>query len=329
MSKKGDIDWKAPVVDNRSLLDLATEYYKEGMPRRTIVRELNMHLQNAGMITSVTYAKLDSVIKRHVRNTQPEILSYMEAINNSRRFTNIDYIDSDCVVVCHDFHIPYHHISLTDKMLKIAKVFGAKDLAIIGDFVDLTLLSTFSRTHNEAAMPTTQLREAARILDVLFEHFDKIYWCMGNHDVRFMKFAEAKFDHTDLGKLVNLSLDRKQLVVSKYRYMVLNNKWRLTHPGNYSRIPPQVERKLAEKFHMNVIGSHGHLFGMGTDISGKYLSVQAGGMVDGDKVWYLKEKDTTHPKWVPGFWVIRNDKLFPFIEHPHLTDWEFWLSLQL
>ena len=310
--------------DGKTVLDYAELMYKTGAPRRTIVAELNELLVNKGLMPTITYAALDTKIKVN-KWAACDRINYLESINLTEKYVYKTKITSKCITVCNDLHIPFYKEKLLDKMLKVSEKFESNDLAVIGDLVDLTMISRFENTKVQQTL-SQEFRLAARILDVLFEQFDTVYWCMGNHDVRFSKLTDGNFEPTDMGNIINRMVDGKRLNVIPYRHMEVNDKWRLTHPGSYSRIPPQVERRLAEKFHKHIIGSHGHLFGISTDISGDYITAQVGGLVDREKVWYRQETDTTHPEWVPGFWIIKNDVLYPFIDHPNLTDWDFWLK---
>jgi len=325
------IKWREQFKDGRAIHEVAHELYETGMPFRAIVRTLNDAIEKDDMVTKplMTRKLLNYAAQRFDWETVPRETvraDYLESIRALPIFNNFIDITSKCITVCNDVHIPFYKAPLMDKMVGISEKFGSKELVVVGDLLDMTAISRFDTTKKQQTL-SEEFEIARRVLEVLFEQFDTIYWSMGNHDVRFVKLAEGNFSETDLGKLIFNSLDSKKLKVSPYRYVEINKLWRLTHPSNYSRIPPQVERSLATKFHKNVIGTHGHLFGMGTDISGKYVAAQVGGLVDPERVWYLKEKDTTHPNWVSGFWVIRNDILYPFVDHPNLTDWDFWLNL--
>ena len=104
--------------------------------------------------------------------------------------------------------------------------------------------------------------------------------------------------------------------------MKIGSKWMLFHPKSYSQISTSVGKRLAEKFHRNIINTHGHVIGSTYDRSGKFLVVDLGCMLDKRKMGYINLQTTTHPVWQNGFGMLYNGHFYHFTEE---TDWNFWL----
>ena len=324
------VDWSERLENGETLEQFAHNLYKTGAPRRTIAREINEIIEKSNLNSEpcLTSHHISNVQQRYdwpIIARESTRLDYIERQSSKDIYADFVNIKSKNIIVAHDPHIPYHYPEIIEKMLLLAERFNIKDLAIVGDFIDNKSLARFKKSDTGEKL-SYELSAATNILELLFETFDKIYYSMGNHEARFFHLFEGNVKVNQLKNLIYTAISGKKLIITKYHYLTLNNKWRLTHPKNYSRIPPQIERRLAEKYHMHIIGAHGHLFGMSTDISGDYLTLQIGGLSDPDRTWYIKEKDTTHPKWTPGFWMIRNDVIYPFTLHENLTDWDFWLN---
>jgi hypothetical protein len=59
--------------------------------------------------------------------------------------------------------------------------------------------------------------------------------------------------------------------------------------------------------------------------NGKYVAVDLGHCTDPSKRYYLKVNGVTrHPKWISGFWMVRNGYAYGFTKK--FTDWQFWLQ---
>ena len=75
-------------------------------------------------------------------------------------------------------------------------------------------------------------------------------------------------------------------------------------------------------YHQHVISGGDHLFGLGMDDSGRYIIANNMCMVNRQEVPYVNVQDTTYPHWNSGFYLIQDNVLTPFANHPNL--WPTW-----
>jgi len=234
-------------------------------------------------------------------------------------------------IISSDWHLPYYDHALADNLIKIAKKFKIKKHLIAGDFTDQAAFR-----HMLYAIPIIddRLREdteytfgiCAEIINKMLEWFDEIRLLTGNHDIYFFKVLQGKVKTEGFWRLVGVNKKdfNKKFFVSQYPFCSLNGKWHVTHPKTYSRIPTNVPRALSTKYRMSTISAHGHNFGLAPDISGQDICIDSGGMFDYKKIGYKWMTDTTHPQWVSGFVVVKNNK--PYIFSDTITDWDYWLK---
>jgi len=254
---------------------------------------------------------------------QKEIQRVLNKISEKAKSFSGEPLLSGDYIVTSDWHLPAFSPEITNRMLQIASKFKIKNLAIVGDLLKMDAFSKFQTDDKDDA--EAGIESTLQLIDILFKQFNRIDWCMGNHEDWFNKHQEYKLT---LKQLFEYLLEKAgdKIKIYKKSYMVLNNIWRLTHPKAYSRNVPTTERELAHKYRQSIIGTHGHLVGLGFDKSGKEVVAQIGGMFDIDKQHYVKQTDTTHPNWTQGFAMVKNNSLYLFTLNPKQTDWEFWLS---
>lgn len=214
-------------------------------------------------------------------------------------------LEGDCVVTS-DWHIPYHDIDLCEKMVRVASKKKIRQLAIVGDLFDAATLSIFEPQDIEFGI-REELNSTAETLKHLLKFFSRIYWSVGNHEMRLLRMLKFSVDLVDVGKWL---LDNPKLVLTPLPQMYLDagtDRWRLTHPSSYSRVPTRVAVQIASKYQCNVMSAHGHLFGETIDTSGKYRAIDLGGLFDENKIAYKNVKgDTTHPRAMSGFWIVKD-----------------------
>lgn len=230
------------------------------------------------------------------------------------------------MIVSSDWHLPLVDVDMVMKLILVAKKFGLKKMALVGDFINFETIAHWDQENMDVDL-RMELESAEEMLEILFDWFDEIYWCFGNHDDRLTRLFNFQLQPTEFGRLITDQIGKK-LFISSHPYMILNNgsKWRLTHPKNFSILTNRVPTKLADKYRCNVLGAHGHHQGISFDTSGRDLCGDLGCLTDYEKTHYIMFKDTTHPIWNMGFGMIRNGAYYMFSENRKATDWRFWLG---
>jgi hypothetical protein len=237
-----------------------------------------------------------------------------------------EVVEMETGIVCADFHFPYVDEDMFDKLIKIAQLYlsSPRILVIAGDLVDFSSISTFDVRDKDQNIDS-DLNSARLGLNILSRTFDRIYYCMGNHDIRFLRKLEWFMSITEFGQSI-FNSEKLVVVPEPYLYIVSNNtKFLVTHPSNYSRIG-KVPVDLSAKYRLPVLSFHGHLFHIRSEPSGNDFGYDVGCMTRQDLHSYIHNNVTTHPEWTKGFCMIRNGSIFPFTSNPKLTGWSFWLE---
>ena len=220
-----------------------------------------------------------------------------------------------------DYHSPYYSVPWHNRSLAIAKKFGIKKIIIVGDLLDFAFASFF---YSEKK-PNLQDEDAEnkRLIKSLVDSFDAIYLIKGNHEDRLGRLTDAKLQASILLELWAKEAWETKFFYSTYDKLSIGDEWLLIHPKSYSQISGQVAKRLASKFHKNIINAHGHFLSYGYDMSGKYIAVDLGGLFDPEKIEYRCVKTTTHSNWNQGFGMLYRGHFYFF---DNQTDWNFWLK---
>ena len=232
------------------------------------------------------------------------------------------------VVVSGDWHVPFVHQQMFDRLLQIAKHFEIRQLIIAGDFLDE---SAFSRwPHHRFNVNWDFEKASARlVLGRLYDVFETTVYVMSNHDRRIIVSNEksGQFAEEDVIELLTYGVKMKKLRVSMaYDWVLVDNLWRVTAPKTYRQLKLSLPNRLAQLHHQHTITHGDHLWAVGLDDSAHYIIANGATMTDPAATPYINVRDTTHPLWGVGFYMIRNGVIQFFSNHPNLTDWKFWLG---
>jgi len=223
-----------------------------------------------------------------------------------------------------DPHSPYHSELWVNRLLSIADKFLPKDepkkCICIGDLFDMNFAKKWYS--DEPSSLDDEIFHVEPIIRAL-DYFDEVVLVTGNHEQRIGRLTDAKIQARHLYRLFGKEIWDRKFKVTEYDKLRIGDEWLLVHPQSYSQISPAVAKRLAEKFHCNIINSHGHLVGSGWERSGRYEAIDLGGMFDIRKIEYINMKTTTHPVWKNGFGMLRNGKFWHFTD---ATDWEYWAT---
>jgi UDP-2,3-diacylglucosamine pyrophosphatase LpxH len=227
--------------------------------------------------------------------------------------------------------MPYHNAELADKLISVAKKFKIKKHIIVGDFSDQNLARQMLCQNADGREKTRENLEQSFLLmaegiNTMLKWFDEIYLITGNHDLYLLKILQGNIKMERFYKMIGVPLDEfnKRFFITNHPFCAVNDTWHLTHPSTYSRIPMTVARSISTKYRKSVMSAHGHQFGLSTDISGRDICIDTGGLFDYKRMSYKWLSDTTHPQWVGGFWILHKNIPYGFSELT--TDWEFWLK---
>lgn len=211
------------------------------------------------------------------------------------------------IIISSDWHIPFQDKKLVEKLYGIQEEYGIEDFACIGDFFDCSNYSPFVKGCFEQTFSfQDELDAVGDELRRLSNVFKNLYFCTGNHEMRWSKL---NFGYVGTDKLFRLlDVEPNRYKVTNHDCMVMNKNWLLCHPNNFRQQPLSVARELASKYLMNIVAAHGHYLMHGYDKSGQFVCLDSGGLFDSERLAYLS-RTTCHPSVFSGFFYMLDGKL--------------------
>lgn len=168
---------------------------------------------------------------------------------------------------------------------------------------------------------SVEWEHARKTLREMRSVFEVFYAALGNHEGRLLRQLNSPITPSEIRQLLANGEDWFKIAPYYFCNVVSGGvAYRVTHPKNTSVIPGQIARQLCEKFKTNVIQAHNHLWNRGQSPSGDYLAIETGCCVDGERLAYYAQRDTTRPKWQLGATILVDGHAE--LLHPTWTDWE-------
>lgn len=248
-----------------------------------------------------------------------KLLDFFLSVDDEAMHYKAETLPLDDYMISCDYHAPYHNQAWVNRLLSIADRFQIKRHIIVGDLFDMDFAKKWYT--DESSSLDDEIKETRPVIKAL-DYFNKNHLVQGNHETRIGRLTDAKIQARHLFTMFGGDIWLKKFEYSTYDKIYIGKDWMLVHPKSYSQVSPQVARRLAEKYHRHIINSHGHLLGLSYDRSGKFLTIDLGGMFHIEKVEYINKHTTTHPTWKNGFGMLRNGYFHHFTD---ATDWNFWL----
>lgn len=218
-------------------------------------------------------------------------------------------------MICGDVHVPLTNLAMVEAMFRKAEENDLQTLILAGDLFNFDSLGRFDPKQSDHTL-AQELQIGRDFVAALLDSFEHVCIIKGNHEDRFMRALGYKLDFCQTMQLVLgevFTSNEEKLTISNLDHMYLygpeGQKYYVNHPKAYSRQPLATGRALAAKHNCNIICGHAHHHAVGTDISGRYVVAELGGLFDIDKTAYLREA-TTFPKQQNGLiWVNEDGRL--------------------
>lgn len=202
-----------------------------------------------------------------------------------------------------DLHSPCHDAAWVNRCVDLALSWGVDRLGIGGDLVDWTAFSVFAKS--DAYDAGTEIRVTEGILRALEANFDEIVYSNGNHEMRLSRRTDWLLP---VDTAVRLFLRDGKTTFTRSHWFTLESggeRFMVAHPKNASTSQTMVPAKLAAKYQCHVIAGHGHLWGQGRDVSGRYWAIDAGICADPARLEYYQMEPTTRPAMQQGAVIVR------------------------
>ena len=163
------------------------------------------------------------------------------------------------------------------------------------------------RKSNKTASGAGQEWHHARIaLREMCSQFDRMIWTIGNHEGRLLRQIQSPMLPQDVKRLF-LGEDARVEIAPYYYCMVISGgeTWRIIHPKSSGRGDAQW---YCSKYLQHVIMAHSHHWLMAKDRSGRFFAIEAGAMVDENRLPYVSQRDTKMHKHLLGAVILRDGK---------------------
>ena len=203
-----------------------------------------------------------------------------------------------------DVHSPCHDAAWVNRCVDLALSWGVRKLGIGGDLVDWTAFSVFAKS--DAYDVNAEIDATEQILRALGRTFSEVVYCAGNHEVRLSRRTDWLLP---VDTAVRLFIRDGRTTFTRSHWFTLESggeRFMVAHPKNASVSQTMVPAKLAAKYQTHVVAGHGHLWGQGRDVSGRYWAIDAGICADPARLEYYQMEPTTRPAMQQGAVIIKD-----------------------
>ncbi len=162
--------------------------------------------------------------------------------------------------------------------------------------------------------------EATKQFIALQQVFTSADWVLGNHEGRLLRTLQSPVVPRTMKDI--FIKGSEWIRIAPYYYSVITSggkSFRVTHPKNSSVRPASIALRLCETKDTNIIQCHNHLLGKAVSANGKYVAIETGCCVDGMRLPYYSQRDTTRPAWALGATIIRDG--YAWLLDDINTDW--------
>lgn len=180
------------------------------------------------------------------------------------------------MIVCNDWHIPFHDKKLYKLFKLFVKDFKPEILVINGDFVDFWEISKFSKTPRAGKSLDAELREARIILQELRTLLPKtkIVYVFGNHEFRLRSYIINKAPELYglRGLSVEEQLELKDLDIEVVaprdgasRFIDTYYKLGKLYVGHFNQVNQHAgytAKNLVERKNASILQAHTHRYGV-------------------------------------------------------------------
>jgi hypothetical protein len=218
----------------------------------------------------------------------------------------------DGVLVISDLHVPTHSKEWLERVVAHAVKQNVRRLLIAGDLLDGTNMG--KHPSNSGEVFEQELELARQVVAWLRQYFSEITVFAGNHDAWFARRIDGQIS---TAKLLEWVCGDGVKVIRFFEHCLVGDRWLVSHPGVYSRMPSKPAYDLCAIFHRNVAVAHTHKVAMARDVSGKFWALEMGMMGDPRRVAYVHQTLRTYPRHQQGALIIHEGGR-PELLHPDL-----------
>ena len=222
----------------------------------------------------------------------------------ARRFDQQVKVEAGSALLTGDWHAPFHDARWGDRVIELGLRRKVEMVGIVGDLVDFDAFSKYGR--QERVEAEDEIRSAEQIVTALATEFPQVVYSGGNHEMRLPRKTDNLLALRDA---MGMFVRSPNVTITDYQWFEVlcgGREWYAEHPKNASVIGARVPAQLAAKFHKNVAGFHGHLWGITMDVSGTWYGVDVGICADRLRLAYITKVHSTRPQVCQGALLIED-----------------------
>ena len=228
---------------------------------------------------------------------------------------------SPSVIVLSDPHAGQHWNAAIQRAIDVIEAREIQTVVWNGDLFDNAYIGHSGRRSKYAQSQKDQQAAVAGIVAAVHacESLKHAVFLCGNHDDKPFRDTdrELEFDAHLRAALDGVQMPEKVDVTNRY-YTTMEPKnpqpwpftgpenfpWIFTHQKEYGRNQLSVAKRLVDVEFANTCSGHQHHLAVGKHPNGLVYLVDAGTLQDPRLPSYKNSRQTTHPKWAPGFATI-------------------------
>ena len=202
-----------------------------------------------------------------------------------------------------DIHSPCHDAAWINRCVDLALKWGVRKLGLGGDLVSFDAFSVFAKS--DSFDIGTEIRVTEGLLRVLESAFDEVVYSNGNHEQRLSRRTDWLLP---VETAMRLFLRDGKTTFTRSFWFTLESggeSFYVEPPRNVSVSQTLVPARLAAKYHTHVIAGHGHLWGQGRDVSGRYWAIDAGICADPARLEYYVSQHNVRPAMQRGAVIVK------------------------
>ena len=230
-----------------------------------------------------------------------------------RDFSKVDNLNLYDALIGADLHMPYHNTDMLNVLIETGKKLHIKRLVLVGDTFDFKTLYT-KAINSKAPSWLEEQRIAKSVLEQLSKYFT-IDIVPGNHEIRLPKLLQSIEDAEDFYKLL---YDNSKIVFHDvHQHIAINNWLHVSHCGNTKTKLAKAER-IVNVHRKSLLVFHSHRFAFCVADSGIEVIGEGLHLTRPELHEYTQVQLSDFSHWVEGFWILKDDKIYPYVNHVHI-----------
>lgn len=228
-------------------------------------------------------------------------------------FSKVVNLQLSNVLIAADAHIPYHNTDTLNQLIEAGIKLKIKNLVLVGDTFDFKVL--YTKTINSAAPSWVEEQKIAKDVLEKLSKFFTIDIVPGNHEIRLPKLLQSIEDAQGLYNLIYTN--PKIVFHDVHQHLAINDWLHVSHSGN-SKVKLAKAERIVNVNRKSLLVFHSHRFAFCVADSGIEVIGEGLHLTRPELHEYTQVMLGDFSKWVEGFWILKDNKIYPYVNHEHI-----------